>query len=182
MYRSLLPTFVAGVTIMIGAALIPDHASAYTEKTLYAFCPVKHCADGSEPMGELVMDPAGNLYGTTWSGGAFGDGAVFQFVPTTGQYNVIYSFCSLANCADGRNPEHVKLVMDTDGNLYGTTYTGGNSIAGPGVVFELKHEESGWVEEVLYTFCPNPTRCNGPAALAAACDALEQLANSHAAR
>lgn len=145
-------------------ALLPfSGAAAYTEGTLYTFCSAKHCSDGKFPLGELVMDQAGNFYGTTdWGGangegrGDEGDGVVFEYAPGTGKYSVIYDFCSQANCVDGKNPYRVKLVVDTAGNLYGTTMAGGAGSGG--TVFELVRDKSGWREKVLYSFCPNPKR------------------------
>lgn len=84
--------------------------------------------DGSEPIGGLTMDAAGNLYGTTFSGG-LGWGVVFE-ITAAGQESVLYSFSGKA----GRRAE-AGLVLDSAGNLYGTAaYAGaGNG----GVVFKL---------------------------------------------
>ncbi|HEY3638530.1 MAG TPA: choice-of-anchor tandem repeat GloVer-containing protein [Rhizomicrobium sp.] len=150
--------FSAAAMVMMS---VSGAASGYTEKTLYSFCSVKKCHDGSQPFGGLVMDRAGNLYGTTLHGGPYavggslGDGVVYEFAPATGQYTTIYNFCSLTICADGKDPSEVKLIIDTNGNLYGTTTEGGNSSVGLGVVFELERTQAGWVEEVLHAFCPN---------------------------
>ncbi len=126
------------------------------ETVLYTFCSAPNCTDGSNPQfGKLLQDAAGNLYGTTEIGGAnyFGGptgncpsngcGTVFM-VDTTGQETVLYSFCSAPNCVDGELPYSVQL-LDSAGNLYGTTYWGGNSNAlcandtngSCGVVFKL---------------------------------------------
>jgi uncharacterized repeat protein (TIGR03803 family) len=108
-----------------------------TETVLYSFCSQSGCADGSDPEAGLIMDGAGNLYGTTYSGGSAGfagRGVVFRLAPD-GTETVLYSFCSQSNCADGSYPE-AGLIMDGAGNLYGTTVSGGStSGAGPGVVF-----------------------------------------------
>jgi len=85
--------------------------------------------DGQYPFGGLVPDPAGNLYGTTSSGGAFGSGVVFK-LNTTNTETVLHSF----DYSDGGDPIG-GLVRDSAGNLYGTTYDGGAS--GYGVVFKL---------------------------------------------
>src|ERR1700731_2244814 len=112
-----------------------------THTVLHSFCTSKNCADGDEPRASLVMDGAGNLYGTANSGGNSSyRGTVFKISPT-GSETTLYSFCSQTNCADGGNPQS-SLVMDPAGNLYGTTINGGEtncgtSQAGCGTVFKL---------------------------------------------
>jgi len=85
----------------------------------------------------LVQDKAGNLYGTTFAGGAFNEGTVFK-LDTAGTETVLHSF---AVGADGSNPPEGWLVQDKEGNLYGTTVQGGNlscnAPSGCGVVFKL---------------------------------------------
>jgi len=107
------------------------------------------------------LDQAGNLYGTTYQGGTnrngeiqYGGGVVFEYAAGTGQFTVLYDFCNQTLCTDGATPDRVKLVVDTAGNLYGTTSKGGNS-SGGGVVFEVVHGQAGWTENILYTFCRN---------------------------
>ena len=153
--------------LICAAFLLSDlamgNAEGYTESTLHTFCSERRCADGAEPGGELVADQSGNLYGTTFAGGANGfggggrgDGVVFKFTPASRQYSVIYNFCSRNGCADGKSPYRVKLVIDTAGNLYGTTSFGGSNGRNNGkggTVFELVRERSGWREKTLYTFC-----------------------------
>jgi uncharacterized repeat protein (TIGR03803 family) len=87
-------------------------------------------ADGGLPYADLIRDSAGNLYGTTSAGGAFGWGAVFK-VDKTAKETVLYSF---TGGTDGSCPM-AGLIRDSAGNLYGTTEFGGN--AGVGVVFKL---------------------------------------------
>ena len=106
--------------------------------SLYSFCSETNCADGFRPNGGLVQATNGNLYGTTSYGGVncqeqLGCGTIFE-VTATGAVNTIYSFCSQPNCTDGRYPM-AGLVQASNGNLYGTTYKGGN--AGVGTVFEI---------------------------------------------
>jgi uncharacterized repeat protein (TIGR03803 family) len=107
-----------------------------TLTTLYKFCALANCADGSVPEG-LVQATNGDLFGTTVVGGAHGGGTIFQITPS-GVLTTLYSFCSLANCADGKGP-YGGLVQATNGDFYGTTYDGGNSICalGCGTVFSL---------------------------------------------
>jgi uncharacterized repeat protein (TIGR01451 family) len=81
------------------------------------------------PLGGLVLDSAGNLYGTAAFGGANelisgnGIGVVFK-VTIKGQETVLYNFCSALNCSDGFMP-YAGLIQDAEGNLYGTTSAGG---------------------------------------------------------
>ena len=110
--------------------------------------------DGFGPTG-LIFDTAGNLYGTTWSGGAYGAGTVFQMTPTAGggwMESVLYSF--LNNGVDGYGP-NAGVIFDAVGNLYGTTFYGGTD--GIGTVFELSPAAGGWTEHLLYTFINNHT-------------------------
>jgi len=105
--------------------------------------------DGEYPVGGLIFDAQGDLFGTTTNGGAYGYGTVFELIPNSGgswTEQVLHSFTN--SSGDGSNPE-AGLVMDNAGNLYGTTEAGGN---GPydGIVFELKHSGSSWTESVLY--------------------------------
>jgi uncharacterized repeat protein (TIGR03803 family) len=107
-------------------------------------------ADGAYPgFGNLIMDAAGNLYGTTEEGGAFSTGTVYEF-STSGVLTVLYSF---TNGKDGGFP-YASLVMDTAGNLYGTAIQGGNGgSSGGGVIFRVSPNGSGgWVETVLHSF------------------------------
>src|SRR5271157_6097159 len=99
--------------------------------TLYTFCTQTNCTDGSRPYAGLVQASDGNFYGTTWQGGTNcvpglngGCGTVFKITPN-GTFTSLYSFCTQANCTDGKNPFYGSLVQATDGNLYGTTWLGG---------------------------------------------------------
>jgi len=118
-----------------------------TLTVLYSFTQ----ADGEYPSGGLIFDAHGDLFGTTSNGGAYGNGVVFELIPSSdGSWTekVLYSFTD--NSGDGANPE-TGVVMDNAGNLYGTTEAGGNN-PGDGTVFELKHSGSGWTESILYSF------------------------------
>ena len=113
--------------------------------TLYSFCPVGFCPDGANPHASLIQAPDDNFYGTTAGGGATNHGEIFR-ITASGKFTPLYSFCSLANCADGSAPEGALLYAN--GNLYGTTSTGGGATNG-GTVFELT--QSGLT--TLYSFC-----------------------------
>jgi uncharacterized repeat protein (TIGR03803 family) len=99
-------------------------------------------SDGAYPEAGVIADVAGNLYGTTISGGANDAGTVFQLTPA-GALNVLYSF---TGGSDGALP-WAGMIADAPGNLYGTTYGGGAS--GQGTVFKL--DPSGTLT-VLYSF------------------------------
>ncbi len=90
--------------------------------TLYSFCTQTDCTDGSYPWG-LIQATDGNFYGTTFSGGAYGHGTIFEMTPR-GALKTLYSFCAQSGCTDGANP-YAALVQDTNGTFYGTTSDGG---------------------------------------------------------
>lgn len=109
--------------------------------------------DGAVPSGGVVRDPGGNFFGTTEGGGNFGEhcsylgcGTVFE-LDTTGYENKLYAF---TGNADGSMPI-AGLIRDAQGNLYGTTYGGGDQACelGCGVVFKL---DTTGRETVLYSF------------------------------
>jgi uncharacterized repeat protein (TIGR03803 family) len=107
--------------------------------TLYNFCAQSECRDGSTPIGGLIQATDGNLYGTTYAGGANetscngGCGTIFK-ITTAGKLTTLYSFCAQAQCADGSAPPE-GLVQHTNGSLYGVTYYGGPD--GLGTIFSL---------------------------------------------
>ncbi|HTR27422.1 MAG TPA: choice-of-anchor tandem repeat GloVer-containing protein [Terriglobales bacterium] len=99
--------------------------------------------DGFNPYGGLVVDKAGNLYGTTYGGGKYGYGTVFKLSPS-GNETVLYSFN--ADGTDGINP-YGAVALGKKGNIYGTTYQGGT--LGYGTVFKLS---ASGTETVLHSF------------------------------
>lgn len=128
--------------------LTPQTDGTWKETTLYSFT---GGADGADPYqeGGLKFDAAGNLYGTTKDGGAFGRGTVFELSPATGggwTETVLHSFKGF----DGKGPRS-NVIFDATGNLYGETYYGGTH--GLGTVFKLSPAAGGtWTETVLYNF------------------------------
>jgi uncharacterized repeat protein (TIGR03803 family) len=126
-----------------------DAGSGYRLSTLYSFCSAPNCTDGEQPYAGVIMDSAGNVYGTTVGGGSASYGTVFKLDPS-GNETVLHSFTG-AN-GDGENPE-AGLVLDSAGNLYGTTEYGGvhssSCYYGCGIVFKLDPSGS---ETVLYSF------------------------------
>jgi uncharacterized repeat protein (TIGR03803 family) len=149
--------------------LSPTSGGGWHEKVLYTF----NATDGATPVASLISDAAGNLYGTTGTGGKltncynggglYGCGVVFELSPTSGgrwQETVLYAF---TGGADGAYPD-ARLILDASGNLYGTATTGGNLngcdaqyTSGCGVVFKLSpNSGGGWQETVLHAFTNNP--------------------------
>ena len=125
-----------------GFGTVYKTTSLGVETVLYSF---NGQADGGGPVGGIVRDKKGNIYGTTSSGGAYGFGTVFKVSPVSvinDVYNetTLYSF---TGGADGGGPT-AGLVFDAQGDLYGTTYSGGvntggcGAIYGCGTVFELQ--------------------------------------------
>jgi uncharacterized repeat protein (TIGR03803 family) len=112
--------------------------------TLHTFCTQTGCPDGQVPDAGLVLATDGNLYGVTSSGGTVGSGTIFK-VTTAGKFTSLYSFCSLAGCVDGDSPDGT-LIQCTNGDFYGTTFSGGTS--GAGVVFSLSTGLTAFVQTV----------------------------------
>lgn len=138
-------------------------AGIWTESALYNFS--EYPGDGSQPNCTLLFDLLGNLYGTTSSGGAYGEGTVFRLMPSEmGDWTeeILYDFHGKP---DGASPAGT-LGFDTAGNLFGTTTGGGTGTAqqcflnffnGCGTVFELAADAGGgWTESVLYSFDGHP--------------------------
>jgi uncharacterized repeat protein (TIGR03803 family) len=110
-----------------------------TETVLYSF---GLAPDGREPSGGVIMDGQQNFYGTTIFGGASGNGTVFKLT-SAGIETVLYSF---KGGVDGKLPTE-KLTLDSEGNLYGTTSSGGAH--NRGIVFKITPDGS---ETVLFSF------------------------------
>jgi hypothetical protein len=169
-------------------SLTPNGGGGYAFQTLYQFT---GGADGGNPVSRPIIDSSGNLYGTTQRGGVYSGayqggplcpngpgsncGTVYELSPpvppsTTWTETVLYSFGNITFSGnppqpvlwDGAEPT-TELTMDTHGNLYGTTSTGGTYTSGPsvavayGIVFKLTPQTGGgWAESILYNF----TGCN----------------------
>jgi uncharacterized repeat protein (TIGR03803 family) len=118
-------------------------ATAATETVIHNFGTFPN---GANPYGTVIRDAAGNLYGTTYQGGAHNLGTVFE-LEASGKLKLLYSF---QGGGDGANP-YAEVTRDAAGNLYGTTYYGG--AANAGVVYKL--EPSGQ-EMVMYAFTGGP--------------------------
>ena len=135
---------------------------AGNQKVLYTFT---GGVDGSQPyQAGVIFDSAGNLYGVTQYGGAYGQGTVFQLTPSPDGVwteTVLHSFTGVP---DGEQPQG-GLAIDGAGNLYGTTSWGGDPSAWCGTVFELSPSNSGWTYSVLHTFTNGQDGCSPQADL-----------------
>jgi len=140
------------VAMAVAAMLFFGAISAWSASynVLYTFGPAS-----TYPSSGLITDAAGNAYGTTAQGGNDHAGTVYKLSPTTG-YHLLFAF---SNAGHGGKQPQGNLVLDSAGNLYGTTVLGGANKAacsnrGCGVVFELSPPQNGglWTETVLYSF------------------------------
>jgi uncharacterized repeat protein (TIGR03803 family) len=150
MNRSFRNVFTLSALMLIFAAC----AAASQYKVIYTF---QNTSDAYTPQSQMIADASGNLYGVTQFGGAHGLGTVFELSPNangTWSESILYSF---AESTDGGQP-WAGLVMDKNGNLYGTTSAGGNASCTPihgfcGTTFELSPNSNGtWTETVLVDF------------------------------
>src|ERR1019366_3249147 len=150
----------AALTIFAAALFVASTWVAAQETVLHNFN--FNGTDGLSPWAGLIFDAAGNLYGTTHQGGTYGAGTVFELMPVAGgtwTEQVLHSF---SNGADGGDPQ-AGLIVDTAGNLYGTTVTGGTYTYG--TVFELTPAAGGtWTETVLHNFNSDGTDGTYPSA------------------
>src|ERR1035437_6588409 len=147
-----------------GCGTVFKITSAGTLNALHSFCTqtsCPDCPDGSFPIGGLVEGADGDFYGTTRAGGNLtcnatdGCGTVFKFTPS-GTLTVLHSF----NGSDGEFPQG-GLVQATDGNFYGTTYSGGastNCTYGCGTVFKIT---SAGTLNALHSFCTQTSCSDG---------------------
>lgn len=138
-----------------GCGTVFELSSTQKETALHSFGGPD---DGTAPHAALIQGPKGNFYGTTYNGGAYSLGTVFELAKNGKRYTVLYSFGGVSG--DGSSSS-APLVLDKEGNFYGTTNNGGEY--GYGTVFELSPEPSrgcpggsnvgtGWCETVLYSF------------------------------
>ena|ERR1700733_856400 len=125
--------------------------NTWTHRVLYEF----GGPDGAEPLGDLVFDTSGNLYGTTSAGGTNNCGVVFELSSAPGgtwTQKVLHTFTKIP---DGCSPAG-GLTLDAAGNLYGMTEYGGTEKS-LGTVFELMPDPNGlWTEKILHTFGERP--------------------------
>ncbi len=126
---TLYGTTMGGGANSAGTVFTVD-TSTHLENVLHSFSGGR--ADGAAPIAGVIRDAAGNLYGTTSGGGAHFFGTVYK-IPAVGSYSLLHSFAGPPS--EGSGPTG-SLVMDHAGDIFGTTYTGGNS-TGWGTVFEI---------------------------------------------
>lgn len=158
-------TACSGVGCGVVFKLSPTSTGGWTETVLHAFAGT---FSGGNPQSGLIFDSAGNLYGTTFGGGLTKSGCqhsscgvVYKLSPTSSggwKETVIHAF--EGGTTDGSNPT-AGVVMDTHGNLYGTTFAGGTK--SEGVLFELSPTGTGsYTETILENFTgpdgANPTQ------------------------
>ncbi|HEY3778209.1 MAG TPA: choice-of-anchor tandem repeat GloVer-containing protein [Rhizomicrobium sp.] len=141
-----------------GGGLLYELASgSWNETVFHNFCGENGCGDGSYPLGRMWVDANGNLYGTTqWGGhtncsylvGYSGCGTVFEYSPGSHTYTALYKFPSISN--GGFEPA-AGVIMDSSGNLFGTTLNYFGETAAQGVVFELSPGGNGnWTYAQLF--------------------------------
>jgi uncharacterized repeat protein (TIGR03803 family) len=144
--------FYSGGTVF---ELRPNADGGWAEEVLHSF---GDGTDGAFPGSSVIIDAAGDLYGTTRGGGAYGAtfggfGTAFMLRPAASQEQILYNFGEKGG--DAIDP-YSSLIFDASGNLYGTTFEGGTY--GVGTVFELTPKKGGgWVEKVLHTFTEDGT-------------------------
>ncbi len=128
--------------------------------SIYKFCSLSGCADGDFVTSAPLVGTDGNLYGVASGGGGSAltgsaGGTVFQMT-LDGKLTVVYTFCSLASCADGATPNGITL--GDDGNFYGTTVYGGVGDGGPGVIFKVTPDGA---YTRLHAFCAEANCADG---------------------
>jgi uncharacterized repeat protein (TIGR03803 family) len=130
--------------------LSPLPGGGWGERILHSFN--NNGSDGYQPYAGLTLDSAGNIYGTTRLGGAFGDGAVFELTLSGGAWTekLLHNFG--ASGSDGLSP-YSSVTLDASGNIYGTTILGGSYSSG--TVFELNKVGAVWSERIVHSFDPN---------------------------
>lgn len=136
--------------ICLGLGLAPKaFAAASSAKVIYSLAGDE---DGEYTDTDLVIDSAGDLYGSSVLGGTFGSGTVFQLTPSANGWihTVLYSF---TGGADGGEP-YKGVTLDAQGNIYGTAVTGGTGACegGCGVVYKLTQTGGAWTQTVIYSF------------------------------
>ncbi len=127
--------------------LTPNPSAPWTLTTMHVF--LDNLTDATGPLG-IIFGPGGVIYGTSFSGGSSACGTVFQFVAGSGGWtlSLLHSFTN--GPGDGIFPND-GLIVDSMGNLYGTTTEGGTH--GGGIVFEISPGSGGvWTENILYNF------------------------------
>jgi uncharacterized repeat protein (TIGR03803 family) len=136
------------MTLLLVEAMFVNSARARNTHVVYSF----GGGDGEYFDTELTMDKAGNLYGTSVQGGDFNSGNVFQLSPTRHGWTLTVLYCFTSG-PDGGQP-YKGVALDSHGDLYGATVTGGigGCDGGCGVVYKLNHSRGRWNQSVIYSF------------------------------
>ena len=142
--------------------LVPS-VSGWTENVLYVF---QGGADGALPIGTLISDQSGNMYGTSpgigdYGGGFLGSGgSVYMMSPSNGgwSFSALLTLIKPATCVQPTCGPWGGLVMDSAGSLYGTTRNDG--AYGQGSVFKLTPSGGGWTYTTLHDFCAGGYPCS----------------------
>jgi len=127
---NLYGTTAYGGTFNYSAGTVFEVSPDRQEHGLHKFHP--YTKDGYHSQNAVVQDATGNLYGTTAEGGIYSGGVLYE-ITTDGKEKILHAFCSEDHCSDGGVPND--LIIDSKGNLYGTTYGGGTT--GDGVIFMI---------------------------------------------
>lgn len=133
----------------------------YVLRQMHRFC--NGCSEGSNPIGNVILDADGALYGALSVNGPHGAGLIYKLTPVAGRnkwkFSTLYAFCSAADCADGRYPNsglsyqgrEAGLPYDGVSPLYGVTQAGGANNGG--VLYKLLPQGKSATQVVLRTFC-----------------------------
>ena len=138
--------------LAVAATLVRGAGATNPPQMIYSF---SGGPDGEYTDTDLVIDQAGNIYGTSVQGGAYGSGTVWQLSPSASGWihTVLYDF---RGGQDGGEP-YKGVALDKHGNLYGTAGVGGKYVGpcsdtGCGVVFKLAHSNGAWIFRVIHSF------------------------------
>jgi len=118
----------------------------WEEQVLYSF--IGGSGDGEYPYSQLILDKAGNIYGTAESGGPNQEGSVFELSRSHGTW-IETTLHFFTGNQDGASP-NAGVIFDKAGNLYGMTQSGGKYSSG--TIFELTPSNGSWTETILYSF------------------------------
>lgn len=118
-------------------------ASGWTETILHNF---QGDSDGANPVGGVVIDNAGNIFGTTFDGGINGGGTIYELSPSSSGW----TFTTIYSLVGGYSGPYNKLTLDGKGNIYGFTNSAG--VNGLGSIFKLSPSANGWIFTDLYDF------------------------------
>ena len=138
---------IFGATYSTLFELVANGSGGFNPRVIYTFVPASASKQGSDPVGTPVLDSAGNIYGTTLSGGSNGFGVAYKLVRGTKSYTekILANFGAKL----GENPA-ATVVFDSAGNIYGTTKQGGQK--GAGTVYELVAKTGYYAPVVLWNF------------------------------